>query len=129
MGWSLTPSRSCPPWKRTQAGSLTQLYGKSCCPPSVRTLGLGGIETPKSARAPKTWWDAPDAAVAPSQVQQQDSDRLGATAKQPRYTYQVGAPAMAYQASVLEERMLLAVSLTSWNRRSLGFLMTRRLAR
>ena len=100
-----------------QTGSLTQLYGKSFGPPGGADGGanfgghaVGRIATPQSARAPvKTWWDAPAAPAAPPQAQQ-EAGGLG-IAKQPLYAHQVEMPAMAYLASVLEERMLLAVRL------------------
>ena len=101
-----------------QTGSLTQLYGKPFNLPESRdgphfgSHAVGRIATPRSARAPEpTWWDAPSA-PQPQPQYPQEAGGLG-SAKQPLYTYQVEMPAMAYQASVLEERMLLAVSLFS----------------
>eukprot|EP01043_Picozoa_sp_COSAG02_P053893 COSAG02_NODE_6019_length_3872_cov_54.654917_5_plen_147_part_00 len=113
-------SRGLAEWARAvhtnvQAGQLTNLYGRPFGPlagadgPQYGGHAVRRSRTPRSARAPvTTWWDKPIAPPAPPPPALQPSEKQdGATSE--RFQHTTRQSAMEYHASLLEERMLLAV--------------------
>ena len=99
-----------------QAGKLSTLYGSPIGPlggakgPQYGGHAVRSTQTPRSARAPvTTWWDKPVPPAPPPAPQSTLEESEGA--KPARFQHTIQQPAIAYQASVLEERMLLAVSM------------------